>query len=109
MADTYKVLGQAAPAGGADGAIYTVPAAKSAVVSSLVICNTGAAATTVRVHARVAAAGAAVGNALVYDMPIAGNDTVVLTLGATLTATDILSGRSAAGGVTFTAFGDEVS
>lgn len=109
MADTYKILGQNAPGAATDSALITVGASKSHIVNTLVVCNTNSTDTTFRVHARIAGAAVAVGNALVYDAPISANDTITLTLGTTLAATDVLSTRSLAGGVTFTAFGDEVS
>jgi hypothetical protein len=109
MPEALKILGQAAPAAATNANLYTAVPGASAVVSSLVMCNTGAAATEVRVYARPAGAAAALGNAVVFDAPIEGNDILALTLGITLGATDILTVRSTAGGVTFTAFGTEVT
>lgn len=109
MASALKILGQAAPAGATDAALITVGAGKSQVVSSLVVCNTSGAARTVRVFARIAGAAAAVGNAIAYDLPVAAAETVALTLGIALAATDVLTVRSDSGGVTFTAFGTEES
>lgn len=109
MPEALKILGQAAPAAATNGDLITVGAGAAQVVSSLVVCNTAATATTFRVHARIAGAAAAVGNAIAYDVPIAGNETITLTLGVTLAATDKLTVRSAGGAVTFTAFGSEVS
>lgn len=106
MADTYKVLGQAKPGAAANGDVYTVPAAKSAVVN-LFIANTGAA-TTFRVFVRIAAAAAAVGNAIAYDVAIGANELVTLT-GITVAATDVITVYSTSGTVAFTACGDEVS
>lgn len=109
MADTLKILGQNAPAAGANGDVYTVPAVTSAVGASLVICNTNAAATKVRVFARIAGAAAAVGNAIVYDLTIGANETMALTLGLSLATTDKVTTYSLAGGVTFTLTGVEVT
>lgn len=107
-APVLGILGQAAPAAAANGdVIAAVAANRRQVVSSLVIANTGAAATTFRVFARKAGAAAAVGNAIAYDVNIDANSVISLTLGICLAATDVLTVRSAAGGVTFTAFGEE--
>lgn len=109
MPETIGTLGQAAPAANTDTALYTAAAATSAVVSSLVVCNTGGAATTFRVHLRNEGAAVGVGNALVYDMTLAAKETIALTLGIALDAADVLSVRSASGTVTFTACGTEVT
>lgn len=108
MANAYKILGQGAPATSLD--VITVGAAKSQVVSTLVVANTTTSAVTCRVHARVAGAAVATSNALAYDITILGNTTQTFTLGITLAATDVLtvvSGTS--GALTVTAFGSEIS
>jgi hypothetical protein len=108
MATIYKVLGQAAPAGTTNTDLYTVGSGKSAVVSTLAIANVTGLAATARVFVRVAAASATIGNAIVYDVSIAANSTIALTLGITLAATDVItvqSGTSSA--LTFMAFGQE--
>lgn len=108
MANTYKILGQAAPATSSD--VITVGSGKSQIVSTLVVANTTSSAATVRIHARVGGAAAATSNALVYDAYILGNSTSTFTLGITLAATDVLtvvSGTS--GALTVTAFGNEIS
>lgn len=107
MANTYKVLAQGAPATQSD---FTVGAGKSWVVSTLVICNTTTAAATYRIHARIAGATLASSNAIVLDATVNGNTTTALTLGITLTATDVLSVISGtSGSLTVTAFGNEIS
>jgi hypothetical protein len=108
MATTYKVLGQAAPAGTTNTDLYTVGAGKSAVISTLAIANVTAAAATARVFVRVTGAAAATSNAIVYDVSVGANATIALTLGMTLAATDVLTVRTAtANALTFMAFGQE--
>lgn len=55
MAIAYKVLGQEAPAAITATALYTVPASKSAVCSTLVVANRGVS-TLFRVAIRPAGA-----------------------------------------------------
>lgn len=108
--DAPKILGQAAPATGytAGTAVAAPASGHAAIVSSLDICNTHASASRlVRVYARIAAASAAVGNAIVYDLKIDAGDTVALKLGIVLGATDVLTVASDLGSVTFTAFGND--
>ena len=48
MATTYKVLGQSNPAATTATTLYTVGAGKSAVVSTITVCNQAASAATFR-------------------------------------------------------------
>ena len=109
MAFTYKVLGQIAPANTSNATLYTVPAATSAVGSSLVIANVTATAATARVFVRIAGAAAAASNAIVYDTSIVANSTLSLSLGLSLSATDVVTVQSGTGNaLTFTLFGSEI-
>lgn len=108
MATTYKVLGQVHPASATDTTLYTVPSATSTVCSTLAICNIGAS-TTYRIAIRVAGATIEDKQYLAYEAAINQNDTVMLTLGVTLAATDVVTVRAATGDVTFQLFGSELS
>ena len=110
MAETLKVLGQAAPANTSNADLYTVPSAKSAVVSTIAIANTSLAGATARIFVRVGGAAAATSNAIAYDLPVAATSTITLTLGITLAAADVVSIRSnTASALTFHMFGSEIS
>lgn len=106
MADTYKVLGQSNPGAAALTSAYTVPAATSAIISSIVITNRSVA-TTFRLAIRLA--GAAISNEMYisYDVPIGNNETITLTLGITLAATDIVSVYATLATLSFNIFGVE--
>lgn len=106
---TRKVLGQQNPSATTLTTLYTVPSATSTVISSLTICNRSATVTSFRVAIRPA--GAAISNEqyLYYDLPIAGNDTFVATLGITLAATDVLSVYTTLATLSFQLFGQEDS
>jgi hypothetical protein len=108
MATTYKVLGQSAPAITTNTNLYTVPAATSAVCSTLVIANTGQA-TTYRVAIRPAGATLALQHYIVYDSPINQGDSVFLTLGITLATTDVITVYVANASVSFSLFGSEIA
>lgn len=110
MAIAYKVLGQSAPADTSNADLYTVPIAKSAVVSTILVTNTTATAATCRIFIRVAGAAAATSNAVVYDATVAANDFTAVTVGFTLGATDAITVQSGtANALTFQAFGSEIS
>ena len=110
MPTTIKVLGQAAPAGTSVVDMYTVGSGKTAVVSSITIANVTGSIAAARIYVRVAGAAASVSNALVYDAQIPANSSTALTLGVTLSATDIISVQSGTtSALTFMAFGQENS
>ena len=108
MATAYKVLGQIAPAATTATAIYTVPSATETVISSVTICNRGTAA-TFRLAVRPDGAALANQHYIAYDADIAANDTVVLTLGLTLNASDILEAYASSANLSFNAYGTEIS
>jgi hypothetical protein len=108
MANTYKVLGQLAPAATTLSTLYTVPAATSAVCSTLVIANTGTSATTARVAIRPAGESLAVKHYILYDVLIPANDSTFLTLGISLATTDVVSVYANLATLSFSLFGTEV-
>lgn len=108
MPTSHKVLGQTFPAVASPATLYTVPAATQTVCSTLSICNTGAA-TTYRVSVRPAGAAQDDKHYLAYNPPINANDTVLLTLGITLAASDVVTVYSANGAVAFSLFGAEIT
>ncbi len=101
-----KVLGQSAPAATTDTDLYTVPAAKSSVVSTIAVCNRSTA-TTFRVAVRPAGAAIANQHYVAYDAPIGANDSVYLTLGISLATTDVVTVYGGTANLSFSAFGDE--
>ena len=108
MPTVHKVLGQSAPAAATATALYTVPASTQAVCSTLAICNRDIA-TTYRVSVRPAGAAQAVKHYLVYDAVIAANDSILLTLGITLAATDVVTVYAGTSALSFSLFGAEIS
>jgi|688.fasta_scaffold544875_2 hypothetical protein len=110
MAFGYKILGQSAPADTNNANLYTVPSATEAVVSTIAIANTTSTDATYRIFVRDGGASAAASNALVYDATAAANTTTTVSVGITLSATDVVSVRSGtANALTFHAFGTEVT
>lgn len=113
MALVYKRLGalDGNAALGTPLTLYTASAVAntSTVVSTLVICNASAVNYTYRVAISTSTAFQTSGY-LVFEAPIAGNDTIFLTLGVTLdpSARYLLVSSSNAS-VKFSAFGAENS
>lgn len=102
-----KVLGQSNPAATTATTLYTVPSAKSAVISTLVVANLSSTAATYRIAIRPAGATLANQHYIAYDVALSGNDSTALTLGVTLATTDIVTVYASTANVTFSAFGDE--
>ena len=109
MATAYKVLGQVAPLATTATAIYTVPSATQAVVSSVTVCNRSGTDATYRISIRPAGATLANEHYLVYDSTASANDTVIFTIGITLAATDVLEVYASSADLTFQAFGTEMT
>lgn len=110
MAETIKVLGQAAPADTTNANLYTVGTGKAAVVSTISVTNYTGTEATCRIFVRVGGAAAATTNALVYDGKVPANDLTAVTVGVTLAAGDILTVRAGTGNaLTFQAFGSEIT
>lgn len=108
MTPNYKVLGQVAPAASTLTSLYTVPAAKEAICSTLTVCNLGVS-TLIRVAVRPT--GEAINNKhyISYDFPLNANETLPLTIGITLEATDVVSVYAGHAQVAFSLFGSELS
>jgi len=109
MASTYKVLAQSAPSATTNTDVYTVGSGKSAVVSTITVCNRGTSAATYRIAIRVAGATLANEDYIAYDVAIAANDTTCLTLGVTLAATDVVTVYASTANFSFNLFGSEIS
>lgn len=107
MADTYKVLGQSNPAATTLTDIYTVPAATSVIVSTITVANRSAVATSFRISVAIAGAADANQQYIAYDVPINGNETISLTIGVTLAATDKVRVYATLATLSFNIFGVE--
>ena len=109
MPTAYKVLGQAAPSATTATALYTVPAATETVISTITICNRGSAAGTIRLYIRPNDETLSNKHYIVYDASVAAKDTLFLTVGATMDATDVLYCYASTGDFSFNAYGSELS
>jgi hypothetical protein len=109
MAYTYKVLAQSAPSATTNTDIYTVGAGKQAIVSTVTVANRSASARSYRIAIRPAGATLANEHYIAYDVSLAANDTTALTLGITLTATDVVTVYASTTDLSFGIFGSEIS
>ena len=109
MAQNYKVLGQIAPSATTATAIYTVPSATETVVSSITVCERGGSAGTFRLAVRPNGATLSNEHYIAYDVPIPANDSIILTIGLTLDANDVLEAYASSADMSFNAYGSEVT
>jgi glucose-6-phosphate dehydrogenase assembly protein OpcA len=109
MPQTHKVLGQNNPSATTLATLYTVPSSTSTIASTINVCNIGTSATTYRIAVRPAGASIANSHYLVYDSAIPANDSISLTLGLSLAATDVVSVYAGNSNVAFSLFGVELT
>lgn len=109
MATTYKVLGTSNPAATTATTLYTVPAATSTIVSTINICNQAASNGTFRLAIRPSGATLANNHYIAYDTLIPSNDSIALTMGITLGATDVVTVYANSASISFLAFGTEIT
>lgn len=109
MPTNYKILGQVNPIASTDDMLYVVPAGNTAIISTINICNQSNIAATFRLAVRRANAALEAKQYIAYDTFLAGNDSMALTMGITLAATDTVSCRANTSTVGFSAFGTEIS
>jgi len=108
MSTTYKVLAQSAPSATTNTDVYTVGSGKSAVVSTITVCNRAATAATYRIAIRVAGSALSNEEYIAYDATVPANDTISLTLGVTLAATDVVTVYASSANLSINIFGSEI-
>jgi glucose-6-phosphate dehydrogenase assembly protein OpcA len=104
-----KVLGQSNPSAVTATTLYTVPASKESVISSISVCNLASSSATYRIAIRPAGASLANQHYLAYDVTVGASDTTIITVGITLATTDVVTIYASTANLAFSAFGDEAS
>ena len=110
MTNAYKILGQLIPAANTLSVLYTVPSGRSAVVSSINICNQSIGATQ-DIRVAVVPGGVSVNSYhyVAYGLPIPYSDSINLALGVTLAGNDAIQVyANNTTSISFAAFGLEV-
>lgn len=108
MALNYKVLGQVNPAATTNTTLYTTPAQKEAVVSSIVVTNQNSSSATYRIAIRPNGAALETKHYIAYDNTIEGKATEILAIGITLDAADLITVYGSNADFSFNAFGVEI-
>lgn len=108
MAENYKVLGQVAPSATTVTTLYTCPALTQTVVSTISVCNRGSVEQTFRIAIRPNGESLANKHYIAYDGAIASKDSLFLSVGATVDASDIIEVYASSGDLSFNLFGSEI-
>lgn len=109
MATTYKVLGQVNPSATTATTAYTVPSSTQTIVSTISVCNQASSAATYRIAVRPAGATLATQHYIVYGATVPASDSVMLTVGLTLNATDVVTVYASSANLSFNLFGSEIA
>ena len=109
MPTTYKVLGPSKPTAATLTSLYTVPSATSAVISTIVVCNTTSNNEEIRIAVRPAGAAISDEHYIVHTVGLPPYSNYTYTLGITLATTDVVSVYGLGGFASFSIFGTEIS
>ena len=105
---SYRVLGRVAPAAATTTSLYTATGV-SAVISTLSICNQSSSNSIYTIAVRPGDAVLSPKHYIAYNAAIPAQDTVALTIGITLAATDVISVISGNSSTSFNLFGSEIT
>ena len=109
MAIAYKILGQLISTANTAANLYSVPAATSAVLSTVCVCNQANTAATFKLAVRPVLTALGSQHYLNFDTQIPGNDSITLTLGITMGNTDVMVVNASTSNISFSAFGSEIT
>lgn len=107
-----KILGQSNPSATTVTTLYTVPASKEAVISTISVANLTSTAATFRLILQPSAdVSATILNKqyLAYDITLGASDSTVITIGLTLATGDVIKVYGSTANIAFQAFGDEAT
>lgn len=106
---SYKILGQSAPSATTNTDVYTVPSATQTIISTITIANRANTSGTYRVAIRPDGATIANQHYIAYDSAVPANDTIALTLGITIDASDVVTVYASSANLSFNVFGCEIA
>ena len=107
--NNYKVIAQSSPAATTATNIYTVGSGKEAVISTLTVCNRAGTSATYRIAVRPNGSTLANEHYVTYDSTVPANDTIALTFGMTMDASDVVTVYASSASVSFILFGSEIT
>lgn len=109
MATSYKVLAQSSPSATTNTDIYTCPTSTSTIISSISVCNRSEFSQTYRIAIRPSGESIANKHYIVYNATLNSEDSVFLTVGATVSASDVVTVYCSSADLSFNIFGSEIT
>ena len=107
--NTYKVLSQTALDADVDTTLFIGGGSKQYVLSTIVVCNRGAAGARYRLAVRPNGEALASKHYVAYDVELYENDSITLTLGVTLDDGDVITARANTDDISISIFGVEIT
>ena len=111
MAQSFKRLGAINPSANTQTNVYVVPAATSAVISTITICNqaaTNASYSLALMDSSQFSSSAPTATYIIRGGVVPAADTVAITLGLTANAGMVLAANASSSSISIGAFGTEV-
>lgn len=108
MTTKLKILGQSNPSGNTLTTVYTVPSLNSAIVSSIVVCNTGTNNATFSLAIVPSGLQANTNSYIAFNTTVPSYDTIHLTMGISMGANDRLQANVLTSNISVNLFGTEV-
>ena len=105
---TTKVLGQSYPSATTATTLYTASTVSGTIISTINVCNLGAANDTIRVAIRPAGASLANQHYITYGTVLPAGGKFEDTAGFTLANTDVVTVYSTTGTSAFSVYGQEL-
>ena len=112
MPNAYKRLGAINPSANTQTNVYVVPAATSAVISTITVCNqsaSNASYSLMLMNSSEFNASAPGATFLVRGATVPAADSIVLTMGLTANAGMVLAANASISSISFGAFGTEIT
>jgi len=109
MATTYKVLGQLNPAANTLSNVYTVPATTQAVISTITVCNQSASNASYSISVSNNGVADNASHYIIRGGVVPAADSIGITLGLTLDASDQIRANTNSANISFNIFGSEIT
>jgi hypothetical protein len=109
MPTSYKILGQSNPTANTLTAVYTVPSSTQAVISTITVCNQSATNASYSIAVSNNGAADNASQYIVRGGVVPAADSIGITLGITIDATDIVRCNTSSANVSFNIFGSEIT
>ena len=112
MPNAYKRLGAINPSANTQTNVYVVPAATSAVISTITVCNqtaSNASYSIMLMNSSEFNASAPAATFLIRGATVPAADSIILSMGLTANAGMVLTANASSSSISFGAFGTEIT